>query len=142
MYCGACGRELVHSVWLDYASLQEKCCLQVFSKAESFLTIRFGALFGVFYTSTDLQVFNAQTCVDHLTLKGVWPTSPRDFLSTVHWRLVGPNALALVAVACPASALSPEVRRAYPLCESAAAEAAGCVRGELIMAGWRLKEVS
>lgn len=87
------------------------------------------------------QVYGPQTVVDHLTLKGVWPTSPRDFLSTVHWRLVAPHTLALVAVACPPQALSPAVRAAYPLSNAAAAEAKGVVRGEVLLAGWRLREV-
>lgn len=51
--------------------------------------------------------------IDHLALKGVWPTYPRDFLSLIHWRIVEDSILLLV-VGFPHEALSSEALATYP----------------------------
>jgi hypothetical protein len=52
-----------------------------------------------------LKTYNPHTCLVHSIYHAVWPTSPRDFASTAHWRLVeqettGEKALCLVAFSC------------------------------------------
>ena len=49
-----------------------------------------------------LAVYNSQTVCDHLQLKAIWPTTARDFLSLVHWRVVSSDTVVLIAFHLPA----------------------------------------
>jgi hypothetical protein len=57
--------------------------------------------------------FTLKKVIDHLILKGVWPTYPRDFLSLIHWRIVDDSIL-LVVVGFPPEDLSADVLQTYP----------------------------
>ena len=78
--------------------------------------------------------------VDHLTLKSVWPTTARDFLSFVHWRVVsaeGTVAIACVHVEDVPGSLGQGTLAAYPAADPGHSDK--FVRGEVLVAGWRLR---
>jgi hypothetical protein len=44
-----------------------------------------------------IKEFSNHTWVDYIRFKGVWPTSPRDFVNIAHWRLLNDGRVVIVA---------------------------------------------
>lgn len=76
-----------------------------------------------FNTGRRVKVINDYTLIDYMAYNGVWPTSPRDFVSCVHWRIHEGNIV--VAAFATSHKDCPDVE--------------GHVRGELILGGWVLR---
>ena len=48
-----------------------------------------------------LSVYNSQTVCDHLQMKAIWPTTARDFLNLVHWRVVSSDTAVIICFGIP-----------------------------------------
>ena len=73
-----------------------------------------------------VKEFSPHTWVDYIRFKGVWPTSPRDFVNLVHWRRLADGSVVIYAFS------SPEMETLCP-------PSAGVVRGEMAVAGYWLR---
>jgi hypothetical protein len=70
-----------------------------------------------------IKEYSNHTWVDYLKFKGIWPTSPRDFVNVTHWRLLSDGSVIVFSFAERYDDLRPPYD--------------GLVRGELGIAGYR-----
>lgn len=70
-----------------------------------------------------VKIYNTHTFLDYNRFKAVWPSSPRDMYNIVHWRVLDEGKVVLIAYSD---------KDPYP-------EEDGCIRGDLIIAGWVIK---
>ncbi|GMI09625.1 hypothetical protein TrVE_jg9693 [Triparma verrucosa] len=76
-------------------------------------------------TGSRLTTYNPHTFVDYLKFKPVWPTSSRDFVNIVSWK-VCEGVITIVAVEFNDDKLCPKIR--------------GNVRGSCLIGGWTIKK--
>jgi hypothetical protein len=72
-----------------------------------------------------IKDYSNHTFVDYIRFKGVWPTSPRDFVSMAHWRMLNDGSVILFTFAEKYDDLRPVFD--------------GLVRGEITVGGYWLQ---
>lgn len=75
-----------------------------------------------------IKEYSNHTWVEYLRFKGVWPTSPRDFVNITHWRLLNDNRIIIFGFSEKFDDLKPPVD--------------GHIRADMITAGYVLTPVS
>ena len=93
-------------------NLQARKSLLQCEGGESFGQRRFSSLFDpvrkkAYDSQLDegarLSVYNSQTVCDHLQMKAIWPTTARDFLNLVRWRVVSSDTAVIICFGIPGS---------------------------------------